>query len=280
MFNVNGLKEIETMLSRIVIAIVLFCSAAALSADASVKEKLVAAKAAVMDADYRGDLDRLASLRTEIAALKTDPDLGYLADYWSGFASWRIALNGANAKMPPADLKANLERATADFQSSIQKKDTFADAYAAAASIYGWLAFMNRADAALMKSQVETSARLLARAESLEPSNPRVLWVRGGVFLFSPPTAGGNPDRAIEIYQKQVDASAPLNPKSPLPDWGKVEGLMSLAFAHMIKSTPDLKTSAAEAQAAFKLEPRWHYVRDVLIPQIAAAVKKAEETKP
>jgi hypothetical protein len=272
------MKEIEAMLARIVIAVVLFCCAGVQSHD-PVKEKLVAVKAAVMDADYRGDLDRLAALRTEIAPLKDDPDLGYLADYWSGFASWRIGINGANAKMSAADLKVHLERAVNDFQSSMQKKETFADAYASAASIYGWLAFLNRADAATMKTQIETSARLLARAEALESSNPRVLWVRGGVFLFSPPTAGGNIDRAIEIYRKQVTASAPLNPNSPLPDWGKAEGLMSLAFAHMIKSAPDLKTSATEAEAALKLEPRWHYVREVLIPQIEAATKKADATK-
>jgi hypothetical protein len=175
-----------------------------------------------------------------------------------------------------ADLKAHLERAVADFQSSMQKKETFADAYASAASIYGWLAYMNRADAATMKTQIETSARLRARAEALEPSNPRVLWC-AAAFSSSrrpPPEA-----TSIAPYRKQVNASAPLNPKSPLPDWGKAEALMSLAFAHMIKSAPDLIASATEADAALKLEPRWHYVPDILIPQIEAATKKAEATK-
>jgi hypothetical protein len=239
----------------------------------AVHDKLIAAKATLMDADYRGDLSRLASLRAEIKPLSDDQNLGYLADYWTGFASWRIAINGSNAQTPIDDLKANLETAVADFESSFRKKDDFADAYASAASIHGWIAYLHRDDPAVMKSHIEISQRLLAKAEALEPSNPRVLWVRGGVFLFAPPAMGGSAERAIEVYQKQLDASGPLAPRSPLPDWGKPEALMSLAFAQIMKSTPDWNAATDYARAALKLQPQWHYVRDILMPQIEAKKK-------
>jgi hypothetical protein len=49
---------------------------------------------------------------------------------------------------------------------------------------------------------------------------------------------------------------------------------MSLAFAQMMKSTPDLTAATDNARAALKLQPQWHYVRDILMPQIEAKRKK------
>lgn len=266
------------MSTRTLIAFLLiFFASSVVSAEPSAKNSLITAKAGLMDADYRGDLARLASLRAEIKPLSDDPALGYLADYWTGYASWRLAINGANAQMTRDDLKANLEQAVADFESSLRKKEDFADAYAAAASIHGWLAAIHRDDADLMNTHLATSKQFLTKAEALEPANPRVLWVRGGVFLFAPPAYGGSPERAIEIYRKQVDASGPLTPSSPLPDWGKPEALMSLAFAQMVKSPPDLNAATDNARAALKLQPQWHYVRDILMPQIEAKRKQAAE---
>ena len=268
------------MSTRTLIAFLLiFFATSVVAAEPSAKNKLVKAKADLMDADYRGDLARLASLREEIKPLSSDPALGYLADYWTGYASWRIAANGSNEQMTPDDLKANLERAAADFESSMRKKEDFADAYAAASSVHGWIAFLHRDDQALMNAHIETSKRFLAKAEALEPANPRVLWVRGGVFLFAPPAYGGSPERAIETYRKQIDVSGPLMPSSPLPDWGKPEALMSLAYAQMIKSPPDLEAATDNARAALKLQPQWHYARDILIPQIEAKRKLMVEGK-
>ncbi|HXA19488.1 MAG TPA: hypothetical protein VN380_21030 [Thermoanaerobaculia bacterium] len=268
------------MSTRTLIAFLLiFFATSVVSAKPSTKNQLIAAKAAVMDADYRGDLARLASLREEIKPLSDDPSLGYLADYWTGYASWRLAANGSNEQMTQDDLKAHLDRAAADFESSLRKREDFADAYAAASSVHGWIAFLHRDDQAIMNAHIETSKRFLTKAESLEPDNPRVLWVRGGVFLFAPPAYGGSPERAIETYRKQIDASGPLMPSSPLPDWGKPEALMSLAYALMIKSSPDLDAATDNARAALKLQPQWHYARDILMPQIEAKRKQMTEGK-
>src|SRR3989442_6811492 len=108
--------------------VVFYCVTSAAAARPSrVERKLVAIKADLMSADYRADLPKLASLRSRAAQLSDDPRLGYLADYWSGFASWRIVVNGVSAKMSPEEAKEHLGRAVADFESSIRKKDDFAD---------------------------------------------------------------------------------------------------------------------------------------------------------
>ena len=63
------------------------------------EHQLTAAKAQIMTADYRADLAGLARLRDAVAPLAADPSLGYLAHYWAGFASWRMAMNGASKGM-------------------------------------------------------------------------------------------------------------------------------------------------------------------------------------
>ena len=239
-----------------------------------VERRLVAIKAALMSADYRGDLAELGALRTQAAEMSDDANFGYLADYWSGFASWRIVVNGAGAKLSIDDSKANLAHAAIDFESSVRKKSDFADGWASAAAVHGWLAAYNRADQTAMNQEIEIFKRDIDRALALEPNNPRVLWIQAVPYLVLPPERGGNIDHAIELYQKMIENSKPLEPKSPLPDWGKPEALMTLANAHIMKASPDVDAATVEASEALRLQPDWHYVRDVLMPQIEAKRKQ------
>ncbi len=266
------------MSSKYLVGVVVFsCVASAAAARPSrVERELVKMKAAVMSADYQADLAKLTSLRDRAAQLSSDPKLGYLADYWSGFASWRIVVNGVSNKMTPDEAQAHLGRAAADFESSVRKKDDFADAYSAAAGVHGWLAAYKRADQTAMNQEIETYKRLLNRSLEIEPSNPRSLWIQAAPYMVLPPERGGNVDRAIELYRKMIDNAAPLTPESPLPDWGKVEGMMSLASAYLKKSSPDVNAAEEQARAALRLRPDWHYVRDILMPKIEAQRKQAE----
>jgi len=238
------------------------------------ERKLIAIKADLMSADYRGDLPALAAGRLRAAALSDDANLGYLADYWSGFASWRTVINGASGKLTPDEAKGHLAKAVIDFDSSINKKNDFADGYAGAAAVHGWLAAYSQSDPTNMNKEIDNYKRLIDRALELEPDNPRVLWIQAIPFLVLPPERGGSIDRAIELYHKMVENARPLTPNSPLPDWGKAEGLMSLANAYILKPSPDVNAAQAEARAALELQPQWHFVRDVLVPQIEAKRKQ------
>lgn len=250
----------------------------AISGPADAERRLTGAKRALMSADYRADLAALAKWRDLVAPLEDDPVLGYLAHYWSGFASWRLALNGASHAMKGPELKSNLELASAEFDAAVRAREDFADACAAAASVNGWLATFYSGDSDASREHIEKSRRLLARAKQLEPANPRVLWVEGGAFLFTPAEYGGNQERALEIYRQAAAVDAPASLKaSPLPDWGKAEAVMALAYAHLNQATPDLAAAEEEAREALRLQPDWSYVRDVLRPQIAARNRELED---
>ena len=50
---------------------------------------------------------------------------------------------------------------------------------------------------------------------------------------------------------------------------------MNLAWSDLNATKPDLAAAEQNARAALKIVPYWHYVRDILIPQIEAAQAKA-----
>jgi hypothetical protein len=113
---------------------------------------------------------------------------------------------------------------------------------------------------------------LLGRAKTLAPNNPRVLWIEGGFQLILGPERGGGQQIALATLTKMVAITerAPVDPKSPLPDWGRPEALMMVANAHLAGKPPDVAAARRAAQAALALEPDWSYVRDKLIPKIDA----------
>jgi hypothetical protein len=55
------------------------------------------------------------------------------------------------------------------------------------------------------------------------------------------------------------------------PAWGEAELLANLAFANLNRATPDLPAAEPYAESALALVPYWHYVRDILLPQIREA---------
>jgi hypothetical protein len=251
------------------------CASAPQAKPVAAAQELAKFKASVMSADYRADVAELARLRDELAQWPKSKELAYLARYWSGFASWRIAINGANHAMKREEMAKHLHNAATDFYASTRLEPAFADAWSAASLVNAWLATF---DADTMRERVSLSQMLFAQAEALDAKNPRVLWAKGGFFLFSPPAHGGSVSRAIEVYQQMLGEAERrgVDATSPFPDWGKPEALMSTAFARLQQTPADLTAARAEAEAALKVAPEWSYVRDTLLPQIEERMRVAQ----
>jgi hypothetical protein len=119
----------------------------------------------------------------------------------------------------------------------------------------------------------------LKDAMTAAPDNPRLLWVLGPIRWSSPPERGGGQDKAIETYNKGLEAvrNQKGGTSDPMePSWGEPELLMNLAWSNLNRTTPDLKAAEQDAQAALKMVPYWHYVRDILLPQIQNAKSAAK----
>jgi hypothetical protein len=105
--------------------------------------------------------------------------------------------------------------------------------------------------------------------------NPRALWIKGGMEFGAPPPTGGDFARAAATLRRGVacawrerlsNAGAP----AWAPSWGGPENLMNLAYMYTHGKTPDRALALAYAQGALTAVPEWHYVRDILLPQIEA----------
>ncbi|MCA1659683.1 MAG: hypothetical protein LC642_03960 [Verrucomicrobiaceae bacterium] len=197
--------------------------------------------------------------------------------YWRGFALWRRSINGFNDSADPAELEKDLKQAFAEFSEATKKDPTFVDATVGMISCLGYRAFMHRQDQPRARELVGQMYPLIAQAKQSAPDNPRLLWVLGPVLWNTPPERGGGPEkahenneRALELCSKTQTSSDPLE-----PSWGRPELMMSVAYGHLTKSTPDLAAAERLARGALEIVPYWRYLRDILLPQILEAKTKA-----
>ncbi len=232
----------------------------------------------IQRADYEGDRPTLKRLHDELTPIPEDNKLASRVLYWRGFALWRRAINGFNESPTPTDLEEDLTQAVTDFKDSIARDSAFVEPEIGAVSSLGYLMYLNKKDQTRVQELLQQVSPLLKEAIATAPDNPRLLWVLGPIRWSSPPERGGGQDKALESYNKGLeaartqkrDASDPLE-----PSWGEPELLMSLAWSNLNRTTPDLNAAERDAEAALKMVPYWHYVRDILMAQIRAAQAKA-----
>jgi hypothetical protein len=231
----------------------------------------------IQRADYQGDRPALKRLHDELTPIPEDNKLASQVLYWRGFALWRRAINGFNETPTPKDLEEDLTQAVIDFKDAIARDPAFVEPEIGAGSSLGYLMYLHKNDPTRVQELFQQSSPLLKEAVTTAPDNPRLLWVLGPIRWSSPPERGGGQDKAFESYNRGLqavrnqkhDASDPLT-----PSWGEPELLMSLAWSNLNRTTPDLNAAEQDAQAALKIVPYWHYVRDILMPQIRAAQAK------
>jgi uncharacterized protein YciI len=232
----------------------------------------------IQRADYEGDRPALKRLHDELTPIPEDNRLASRLLYWRGFALWRRAINGFNESPTATDLEGDLTQAVTDFKDAIARDPAFVEPKIGAGSSLGYLMYLSRKDPIRLQELFQQSSPLLKEAMAAAPDNPRLLWVLGPIRWSSPPERGGGQDKAFEVYNKGLEAvgSQKREVADTLePSWGEPELLMSLAWSNLNRTTPDLNAAEQDAQAALKMVPYWHYVRDILIPQIRAAQAKA-----
>jgi hypothetical protein len=252
------------------------CPAVKTSPEAS-RDSIIRIVTQIQRADYEGDRAALKLLHERLTPIPEDSKLASRVLYWRGFALWRRAINGFNETPTPADLEEDLTLAVTDFKDAIGRDPAFVEAKIGAVSSLGYLMYSHKTDPTRVQELLQQLSPVLKDAMTTAPDNPRLLWVLGPIRWSSPPERGGGQEKAIETYNKGLeavhnqkrDASDPLE-----PSWGEPELLMSLAWSNLNRTTPDLNAAEQDAQAALKLVPYWHYVRDILMPQIRAAQGK------
>jgi hypothetical protein len=271
------------MLRRIssvpIVAMILAISATA-ALGATVKNsrdavtKLVAQ---IQRADYEGDRAALNRLYGQLTPFVEDKELASRVRYWRGFALWRRVINGFNESVDPKEQEQDLNQAVDEFGKAAAGDPAFVDAKVGAESCLGFLIGLHPNDAPRVQELIARGTPLRKEIEAAAPENPRFLWVQGSIQWYVPPERGGGQAKAMETYQRGLEAARKQKGSvtDPLePSWGEPELLMSLAGANLYRTTPDLNAAEQYARSALALVPYWHYVRDILIPQILDARAK------
>ena len=177
-------------------------------------------------------------------------------------------------------MQNDLQTALDEFDEATRIDPAFVDAKVGALSCVGFLAYSVRHEDPPSAKTTELMARTRALWKELEteaPDNPRFLWVEGPIFWNIPPQYGGGQPKAIETYEKGltlIRAQKTAAGNSLDPSWGEPELLMSLAWSKLNQTTPEVNAAEQDAESALKLVPYWHYVRDILLPQIREAQRK------
>jgi hypothetical protein len=251
--------------------------AAAIPAN-NAREQAARIVAQIQRADYEGDRAAMQRGYDELTPFMEDQKLASRIRYWRGFAQWRRAINGFNDAVDPNELEQNLKSALDEFKIAMEKDPTFVDAKVGTISCLGFLAFMNRKDQARAKELVGQILPVVKEADEMAPDNPRLIWVHGPILWNSPPERGGGQDKAIQNYERGLEASSKFKTSDdPLePSWGKPELMMSLAYCYLNANSPDVSAAERYARNALEIVPYWHYVRDTLLPQIVAAKAKLQ----
>jgi hypothetical protein len=258
------------------IAIVVISLTTALCATGAdpTREQVVKIVTQIQRADYEGDRAALKRLHAELAPFVEKKDLASRVRYWRGFALWRRAMNGFNDNIDQRELQADMQHALDEFDAAAVQDPNFADAKIGALSCLSFLAYQTQSDPARVQEFITKGRQLRKDVEAVAPDNPRFLWVMGPNIWWAPPERGGSQAKAMEMYEKGLEVihQSKAGAGDPLePSWGEPELLMSLAWSNVNRSTPDLNAAEHCARSALALVPYWHYVKDILLPQIGKA---------
>jgi hypothetical protein len=242
------------------------------------REQAARIVAQIQRADYEGDRVAMQRSYDDLKPFMEDQKLTSRIRYWRGFAQWRRAINGFNDAVDSKELEQNLNTALDEFKVAMEKDPTFVDAKVGTISCLGFLAFMNRKDQTRAKELVGQILPLVKEADEMAPDNPRLIWVHGPILWNSPPERGGGQDKAIANYQRGLDTCSKIKTSDdPLePSWGEPELMMSLAYCYLNADSVDVNAAERYARNALEIVPYWHYVRDILLPQIIAAKAKSQ----
>ena len=227
--------------------------------------------------DYEGNRAALQSDFAALGPLLGDAELSPAVRYWRGFALWRRAINGFNETVDAKEQEADLKGAIDEFAQIPESAAVYGDARIGMVSCLGYLLYLNGGKDPARTQELFAQAGPIAKsAKGAAADNPRLLWVNGPNLWLLPPERGGGQDKAIANYERGLEIVRKTPPATdPLqPSWGEAELLMNLAWSQLNQTRPDVAAAERNARAALALVPHWHYVKDILLPQILAAKAK------
>jgi tetratricopeptide (TPR) repeat protein len=222
---------------------------------------IVRGKHLIDDGFDAGTVDKLRQAASLFKRAANGDSHTALAHYYAGFAHKRI-VEIAGQDDEELALK-HLDTSIDHLEKAVEADDEFAEAHALLASVYGQK--LGHKPQLGMVLGPKTS-KTMERAKKLAPDNPRVVMMQATSDLFTPKTWGGDPEKAIEGFQRATKLFESHTPSGPLqPDWGHSESYAWLGIAHMKQDQYEKARTALTK--ALEIDPDFNWVKHVLLPE-------------
>jgi tetratricopeptide (TPR) repeat protein len=156
-----------------------------------------------------------------------------------------------------------LEDAAEHLERAIAIDPNEAEAHALLGSVYGATIGVDQHRGAELGPKAR---RMLARAEQLDPHNPRVHLLLGTGAFHRPPEYGGGAEKAEVHLRKAIELFEKEPMAKPWPNWGRYEAHVYLG--QTLSKLQRRDEARKQYEAALVLIPESEYVRSVLIPRL------------
>jgi tetratricopeptide (TPR) repeat protein len=204
------------------------------------------------------DTQGLKEGRTACLRLLTT-DRSPLIRYTVAYAGWRLAFA---AGLPAAEQNDLLADAESQVTQAIKADPKFAEAYGLLSSILGTRIAKNTDLGMTLGPQ---SGEAIEKAISLEPDNPRLVFIQAQDRYNTPVEYGGSVKEAEALYRRALQLFDREAADKAWPNWGRFDAQAWLGQALLKRGD---RAGAREAfTKALEIAPGNMWVRMALLPQ-------------
>jgi tetratricopeptide (TPR) repeat protein len=235
------------------------------------REKLLEAKRAAYEANFKNDARGLQAAAEKLDALAMDRELGAYALYYAGWTRWSLAAAQLQANDKDGAI-ASLNRSVEDLKKAVAllpENASFQSQAEFQCQLASSMISLAVVDGKRMAELLPEVQKLRKRALELAPGNPRVVMMDAGMIFNAPAQYGGSQEKGLERWLEAIRLFEAERIEDPVqPDWGRAlaYGWLSNLYLRM---TPPRKGEAKEAaERALALQPDFWYVKTQILPKV------------
>lgn len=233
---------------------------------ANPRGKLLAAKRAAYEANFKNDARGLRAAAKKLDALTRNRELGAYALYYAGWTRWSLAAAQLQANEKDGAL-ASLNRSAEDLKNALALLPDNAEFQSQLASS---LISIATVDGKRMAELLPEVAKLRKRALELAPASPRVVMMDAGMIFYTPAQYGGSQEKGIERWLKAIRLFEAERIEDPVqPDWGRALAYGWLANLYLSMNPQRTAEAKEAAERPLALQPDFWYVKTQILPKVS-----------
>ena len=230
------------------------------------REKLLAAKQAAYEANFKNDATRLREAAEKLDALASEKELGASALYYAGWTRWSLAASQLQANQHE-EAVASLSRSVEDLKKAVALTPNSGEFESQLASSLISLATTDQSKFMQLLPEVGAHRK---RALELAPTSPRVVMMDAGMIFYTPAEYGGSQEKGIMRWQEAIQLFEKERVEDAVqPDWGRALAYGWLANMYLAMNPPRIREAKEMANRAVELRPDFWFVKTQVLPKVS-----------